>query len=68
MSEMAASTDEFCVDGFLVARGAVAPDVVGACVDVIENELRARGVEPRDPGTWTEPVVRCPLPCARAPA
>jgi Protein of unknown function DUF84 len=59
---MAASMDDFCADGFLVARGAVAPDVVCACVDVIENELRARGVEP--PGTWTEPVVRFPCPTA----
>src|SRR6187431_1596731 len=59
---MAASIDDFCVDGFLVVRGAVAADVVSACVDIIENELRARGVEPRDPGTWIEPVVRFPCP------
>ena len=62
VSEMAASIDDFCVDGFLVVRGAVAPDVVCACIAVIENELRARGVEPRDPATWTEPVVRFPCP------
>jgi hypothetical protein len=63
---MVTSIGEFCVDGFLVVRGAVAPDVVCACVDVIDDELRGRGVEPRDPTTWTEPVVR--LPCPDGPA
>jgi len=63
---MTASIDEFCADGFLVVRGAVAPDTVRACVDVIENELRARVVDPRDPKTWTKPVVR--LPCPEDPA
>src|SRR5882724_9220709 len=62
VSELAASIDDFCVDGFLAVRGAVAPDVVSACVEVIENGLRARGIEPRDPVTWTEPVVRFPCP------
>ena len=62
MRAMATSIDEFCVDGFIVVRGAVAPDTVSACVEVIDNELRARGVEPRDPATWTEPVVRFPCP------
>ena len=32
---MTAAIDEFCADGFLVVRGAVAPDIVSACVDVI---------------------------------
>ena len=63
---MTASIDEFCADGFLVVRSAVAPDTVRACVDVIENELRARVVDPRDPKTWTQPVVR--LPCPEGPA
>ncbi len=36
---MATSIDEFCVDGFIVVRGAVAPDTVSACVEVIDNEL-----------------------------
>ncbi len=62
VSEMAAVIDDFCADGFLVVRGAVAPDVVRACVNVIENELRARSVDPHDPATWTEPVVRFPCP------
>ena len=41
---MAASTDEFCVDGFLVARGAVAPDVVGACVEGTEVSAVERAI------------------------
>jgi hypothetical protein len=54
--------DDFCVNGFLAVRGAVAPEVIHACVKVIEDELRARSVDPQDPRTWTEPVVRfwCP--------
>jgi hypothetical protein len=63
--EMTATIDDFCADGFLVVRGAVAPDTVRACVDVIEHELRARAVDPRDPKTWTQPVVR--LPCPEGP-
>jgi hypothetical protein len=63
---MAASTSDFSTDGFLVVRNAVAPDIVRACVDVIEAELRARAVDPRDPATWTAPVVR--LPCPEGPA
>jgi hypothetical protein len=63
---MVASIDDFYADGFLVVRNAVAPDIVCACVDVIEDELRARAVDPRDPATWTEPVVR--LPCPEGPA
>jgi hypothetical protein len=63
---MTASIDDFCADGFLVLRGAVVPDTVRACVDVIENALRARAVDPRDPATRTQPVVR--LPCPEGPA
>ena len=62
----AASVDSFCADGFLVVRGAIAPDIVRACVGVIDNELRTRGVEPSDHRTWSRPVVR--LPCPEAPA
>jgi hypothetical protein len=58
--------ETFGTDGFLVVREAVAPDVVRACVEVIENELRTRSVEPSDPGTWSDPVVR--LPCPDGPA
>lgn len=47
-------------------RGAVAPDVVRACVDGIEDELRAHAVDARDRATWTAPVVR--FPCPEGPA
>jgi hypothetical protein len=63
---MVSGVDEFCARGFLVVRGAVASDVVRACVGVIANDLRARGVDPDDPATWAEPVVR--LPCPEGPA
>lgn len=63
---MTAFIDDFCADGFLVVRGAVAPDIVRACVDIIENALRARAVDPHDSATWTEPVVR--FPCPEGPA
>jgi hypothetical protein len=58
--------DDFCANGFLVVRGAVAPDVVRACRNEIENELRALSVDTHDPSTWTEPVVR--IPCPDSPA
>jgi hypothetical protein len=61
-----ATIDDFCAAGFLVVRDAVAPDTVRACVDAIEDELRVRVVDPRDPKTWTQPVVR--LPCPEGPA
>jgi len=63
---MAVSTSDFSTDGFLVVRNAVASDIVRACAEVIEEKLRARGVDPRDPATWIAPVVR--LPCPDGPA
>ena len=63
---MAVSTSDFSTDGFLVVRNAVAPDIVRACVEAIEEKLRARGTDPRDPTTWIAPVVR--LPCPEGPA
>jgi|SRR2546422_3221150 len=66
MSKMATSIDDFCADGFLLVRGAFAPEIVRACVDVIDTELRRRAVDPRDPTTWTEPVVR--FTCPEGPA
>jgi len=63
---MTASLERFCADGFVVVRDAIMPDVVRACVDAIEGELRARAVDPRDPATWTAPVVR--FPCPEGPA
>ena len=58
--------DRFVEDGYLVVRGAVAPEVVGACVRDIEAELRGGGVDVNDPATWTEPVVR--IVCPYGPA
>ncbi len=63
---MAAIIDDFCADGYLVVRRAVETDIVRRCVDVIEAELRTRAVDPRDPTTWTEPVVR--FACPEGPA
>lgn len=54
--------EDFCEKGFVVVRGAVAAETVRACRRVIEVELRARSVDPDDPATWTEPVVRLPCP------
>ena len=63
---MAAPVEDFCDLGYLAVRGAVPLDVVRRCVGVVEDELRARGVDPRDPATWTQPVVR--LGCPEGPA
>src|SRR5262245_19683477 len=63
---MAVSTNDFSADGFLVVRNVVAPGIVRECVEVIEEQLRSRDVEPRDPATWTAPVVR--FPCPEGPA
>ena len=63
---MTASLDDFLDDGIVVVRGACAPDIVRACADALEGDLRARGVEPRDPTTWTAPVVR--IVCPYGPA
>jgi hypothetical protein len=61
-----ATLDDFRTDGFVVLRGAVAPGVVQACLQVIESELRSRGVDLEDRNTWTEPVVR--FVCPEGPA
>ena len=63
---MKTAADNFIANGFLVVRGAVAPDIVRACVESIERELRARGVDPRDPLTWGKAVVR--FACPEGPA
>jgi hypothetical protein len=55
--------ERFVHDGFVAIRGAVAPDVVAACRDVIWTALAAEnGVHEHDRSTWTMPVVRrnCP--------
>src|SRR5262249_51648480 len=60
------AVDNFLAGGFLAVGGAVAPEIVRECVASIEDRLRARGVNPRDPCTWTKPVVR--FPCPEGPA
>jgi hypothetical protein len=63
---MTTSIDDFCADGFVAVRGAVGPTIVRRCVLRLEDELRARGVDPRDASTWGKPVVR--FPCPSGPA
>ena len=63
---MTTAVDNFVANGFIAIRGAVAPAIVKACVASIEDELRAGGVDPHDPHTWTRPVVR--FPCPEGPA
>jgi hypothetical protein len=63
---MSTSIETFGTDGFVAVRGAVATEVVRRCVDVIEGELRVRAVDPCDPATWTDPVVR--FSCPEGPA
>jgi hypothetical protein len=54
--------DRFVRDGFIAVRGAIEPDVIGACRDVVWERLEARGIDRRDRRTWREPLVRlwCP--------
>jgi hypothetical protein len=61
-----ATIESFLETGFVVVRDAVSRPVVRECVDAIENELRQHGVDPRDPNTWTKPVVR--FNCPEGPA
>jgi hypothetical protein len=63
---MTTSIEEFGATGFVVVRGAVSPDAVRGCVAVVEDALRARGVDPRNAATWTQPVVRLPCPDSAA--
>ena len=53
-------------DGYLAVRGAVPAGVITRCQVEIDADLERAGVDPRDPGTWTSPVVR--LPCPESPA
>lgn len=63
---MSMSVDEFCENGFVALRGAVAPDIVRDCVAVIGDRLRTEGVDLDVPATWTRPVVR--IVCPDGPA
>lgn len=66
MRDMDASINDFVENGFVVVRGAVAPDVVRECRKDIEKELLALSFDTQDPRTWTNPVVR--IPCPDTPA
>jgi len=59
---MTTAVDNFIANGFIAVQGAVSPEIVRACVQSLENELSARGVDPRDPITWKKPVVRFACP------
>src|SRR5438132_4905729 len=59
---MTTAIDNFLADGFVAVRRAVAPGVVRTCAALVEEELRARGIDPRNRVTWTKAVVRFPCP------
>lgn len=63
---MSTLVDEFCENGFVAIRGAVANADVRDCVAVIEAAVRETGVDLREPSTWTRPVVR--IVCPDGPA
>ena len=63
---MSVSIADFCQDGVVAVRHAVPLPIVRECVDAVEKELRARGIDPRDAQTWTAPVVR--INCPEGPA
>jgi hypothetical protein len=50
--------ESFVHDGFVVLRGAVGPEVMGACAEQVDDQLRQLGIDPQDPATWRSPVVR----------
>jgi hypothetical protein len=51
----AAEVERFVEDGFVALRGAVPRAVADACA---ERLFADAGVDPDDPATWTQPVVR----------
>jgi hypothetical protein len=53
---------QFIRNGYVSIRGAVARDVVGACEDLVWDELGGRGIRRDEPSTWSGPVVRLPCP------
>jgi hypothetical protein len=48
-------TQQFVRDGFVALRRAIPRDVADACAALLLEEA---GVDPDDPGTWTQPVIR----------
>src|SRR5262245_56015363 len=63
---MSIPIEQFCEQGFIAIRGAVAPSDVRACVIAIEAAVRAQNVDLSVRTTWTRPVVR--IPCPEGPA
>lgn len=57
-----ALVETFVRDGFVAIRGAVPPAAVADCRRDVDEGLRAQGVDPDDPSTWTSPVVRLGCP------
>lgn len=53
-------------DGFVPIPGAVPADVIAECQAEVDESLRARDVDPEQPSTWRDPVVR--LDCPWTPA
>jgi Phytanoyl-CoA dioxygenase (PhyH) len=49
------SVERFVTDGFVALRGAVPRAVVDECAAILFEEA---GVDPADPATWTQPVIR----------
>jgi Phytanoyl-CoA dioxygenase (PhyH) len=50
-----AAAERFVADGFVALRGAFPRSVADECASILYAEA---GVDPDDPTTWTEPVVR----------
>jgi hypothetical protein len=59
---MSISVEQFCDQGFVVIREAVAPADVLGCVRAIETAVWDQHVDLNVPETWTRPVVRIPCP------
>ncbi|BBG01378.1 MULTISPECIES: phytanoyl-CoA dioxygenase family protein [Pseudonocardia] len=50
--------EHFLREGWVHLPGAAGPDLAARCRDLVIAELRVRGCDADDPGTWTAPVVR----------
>lgn len=60
------TVEEFRENGFIRVEQAFDAETTQACVEAIEEELRAQSLDQGDPSTWTEPVVR--FVCPEGPA
>ena len=59
---MLEAVDEFRETGLVRVAGAFDAETCDACVEAIEHEMRSHSVEPTNPETWTQPVVRFVTP------